>query len=250
MTPYHLEITEKKQWSEALFSLRLSRPDTFTYQAGQFVSLFCEAQPKPKAYSLVSHPDDPYLEIFFNRVPNGAFSNLLADQTEGAGLSMIPKAAGLLTLEEIQPAPTLWLIATGTGLGPYLSLLKDAAIWTQFDRIICIHGIRTSAEICYEGLLEKLHAEHSEQFQLHYAISREPINGSKPDQFFANHSGRIPSLLRHWQASSDRGINAEDQVVLCGNPEMIKALQLDLEELGMARHRHRMPGQIHSEIYQ
>ena len=160
------EVIENRAWTERLFSLRI-RADQMPFDAGQFVRLRLpvEGETVTKPYSLVNAPDEPDIEVYYNTVPNGRLSNVLAALEEGDTIDVSQPANGFFVLDEIPESKHLWMLATGTGLGLYISILRTSAIWERFEKIVLVHGVPLLEELAYDELIETWQQDYPEQFQ-------------------------------------------------------------------------------------
>lgn len=240
------EVIENKHWNESLCSLRVdvTLPE---YEAGQFVSLALNdsnGKPLARPYSIVNEPGADYCEFYFNRVEGGPLSPQLHRLKAGDNILVAARAAGFLVLSQVLNAEQLWLLATGTGIGPFLSMLQTHEPWMRFDKVVLIHGIRDRSEEAYMNELEALALEHPKQFQFHHAISREKDYEVLPKRITeALADGSLEELC---QLKIDA---KHSQVMLCGNPMMITESILELEKKGLKKNLRKAPGQITSEAY-
>ncbi|MCD8537921.1 MAG: ferredoxin--NADP reductase [Burkholderiaceae bacterium] len=250
------QVLDVKQWeSPGLLSIKVTRNSGFNFIPGQFARIGLpsdQAQPRPdlwRAYSMVSHPDDDYLEFLSVTVPDGQFSPKLAALCPGSDLWVEKVPFGFLTLERFLPAKALWLVSTGTGLSAYLPMLRDAATWEKFEKVIIVHGVRTVLELAYREYLEKL-AKNNPQFIYLPVTSREPwpANGG-----YRGHKGcRVTTAYTEGLLQSETGqpLNPEDaRIMLCGNPEMVTEMRALLQEQGFAASRRGNPGTLAVENY-
>lgn len=250
-------VVKKKFWHNNLFSLTLQAPPV-SFIPGQFIRLGLAhntaLQPKAeiqttnapvlhRAYSLVNAPDKPNLEFFIAAVEAGQVSPALRDLAIGEPILLSQHAAGFFTLEAIPNAASLWLIATGTGLGPYLSILNSVEVWQRFDRIVLVHAVRQAADLAYQGVLQTYVTQYPQRFIYQPVVSREPVVGAL--------QGRIPALIAQGTLEQQTGIafDANAQVMLCGNPNMIHDTRTLLAERGLALNMRRKPGQVTLEQY-
>jgi ferredoxin--NADP+ reductase len=175
-------------------------------------------------------------------VPEGPLSPTLARLQPGDTLYVAPNPAGFLVLSEVPDAETLWLISTGTGIAPFLSILRTEAPWRRFKNVVLVHAVRHARELVYRETIEKLVTQR----QLRYVrfVSREPHPGSL--------SGRIPAAVPDGRLEQAAGLEIapeSSQVLLCGNPDMLKDTTAALVERGLRKHRRRNPGQISVESF-
>jgi ferredoxin--NADP+ reductase len=238
-------VVGKRQWSPRLFSLQIDAP-VEDFKAGQYtkVALDIDEQRIGRPYSLVNAPEERPLEIYFNEVLEGPLTPRLCDLSLDDELWVTAKAAGIFTLENVPQRAYLWLLATGTALGVYLSILKTAEPWERFERVVLVHGVRNSDELSYQDTIERLRETRGERFTFLPALSREQRAGLL--------HGRITELMkeRTLEESARLPIRPEDShLMLCGNSEMIKDVRSLLEARGMRRHRRREPGHYTTEQY-
>lgn len=239
-------VLENKVWTERLFSLRLKADDLLPFEAGQFVrlQLTVDGEAIDKSYSLVNAPNDPILEVFYNTVPDGKLSNALAALKAEDAIHISQPAAGFFTLTQLPTAKNLWMIATGTGLGPYLSMLQTEQAWKQFETITLVHGAPIKAELAYVDLITEIKEQHPAQFDFISCVSRE----ANPEGL----EGRVTTAMESGELEklADRQISQEDShVMLCGNHGMINDMKALLEQRGMKPHQRFQPGHYSIEQY-
>ncbi len=245
-------VVGRTDYTESLFALHFSAAIA-PFEAGQFLRVGTEVMkdgasvPELRPYSLVNAPDDDVLEIVLTVVPEragGVVSPALHRLRVGDGLLVGPRANGFFTLGEVPSAPVLWALATGTGLGPFLSILATDRAWQQFDTIVLVHAVRHAAELTYRDRIARLAEQHGERFRPLSVVSREPHPGAL--------RGRIPALIASGELESSAGVAltaTTGHVMLCGNPDMLRDTTAVLEARGLTRHRPRKPGQITTEAY-
>jgi len=245
MTQKWLEgrIIENRHWTEALFSLRVAGA-ALAFEAGQFVRIALDigAQRVARAFSMVNSPDDPVLEFYGIVVPEGPLSPRLARLSPGDALFVAANPAGFLVLSEIRDAETLWLVSTGTGIAPFLSILRTEAPWQRYRNVVLVHAVRFSEELTYRNSVDEL--RNSRGLRYVSFVSREPAPGSL--------AGRIPAAVRDGRLEAAAGLKLaadSSQVMLCGNPDMLKDTTAALVERGMRKHRRRSPGHITVESF-
>ncbi|MCC6474228.1 MAG: ferredoxin--NADP reductase [Burkholderiales bacterium] len=238
-------VVGQTRWTERLLSLQVQAPFG-PFEAGQFTRLALDigGERMARPYSLVNAPATAPLEFYYNVVPHGPLSPRLAALQAGDGVYVAPDAAGFLVLREVPQAQNLWLICTGTGLGPFLSILRTAEPWRRFRRVTLVHATRVVADQAYRGLIAALAAERGAQFGFVPMLSREAAPGAL--------AGRSPEAIRDGRleraAQADRSA-ACSHVMLCGNPDMVKEVTAALAERGMHKHRRRAPGHVTAETY-
>jgi ferredoxin--NADP+ reductase len=232
-------VLENRHWTETLFSLRVEGAP-LRFQAGQFVriALDIHGERVARAFSFVNPPDDPVLEFYGVIVPEGPLSPRLAQVNAGDALYVASNPAGFLVLSELPDAETLWLVATGTGLAPFLSILRTETPWRRFRNVVLVHAVRYASELTYKELIRGTAARYVT------FVSREPAAGSL--------AGRIPAAIADGRLEEAAGLPlspASAHVMLCGNPQMLRDASAALAALGMRKHRRRTPGHITVESF-
>lgn len=232
-------VIENRHWTDALFSLRVEGPRV-AFEAGQFVriALDIEGERVARPFSFVNPPQDPTLEFYGIVVPEGPLSPRLEKLVPGDRLYVASNPAGFLVLREVPDAQTLWLVATGTGLAPFLSILRTGAPWQRFRNVVLVHAVRRAEELVYRELIRNLRNLKYVTF-----VSREAHPGSL--------AGRIPAAIRDGRLEAAAGLALDERshVMLCGNPQMLKDATAALGERGLRKHRRRNPGHITVESF-
>jgi ferredoxin--NADP+ reductase len=264
-------VLAKTHWLEdKLFSITVTRPSGFAFLPGQFARLgLCvgsvetaapEAAPIPnewRAYSMVSKPDADELEFFSVVVPDGKFSPALARLQPGDALWIDKSVFGFLTLERFVDGEDLWLVATGTGLSAYLSMLRDPATWHRFKRIILLHGVRKSNELAYrQELLALANLAGPQRALLIYlpVTSQETLSRSLSPSIQPQwlEPARLTTLLNNGELEQRVGVALEptrSRIMLCGNPAMVTEMRGLLAERGFAPGRRGIAGNLAVENY-
>ena len=232
-------VVENRHWTESLFSLRVEGARV-NFRAGQFVriALDIDGQRVARAFSFVNPPDDPALEFYGVIVPQGPLSPRLAKLSPGDALYVAGNPAGFLVLDELPDAETLWLVATGTGLAPFLSLLRADELWRRFKDVVLVHAVRYARELTYQDVIRQTKARYVT------FVSREPA----PPALM----GRIPAAIADGRLEAAAGLKLAPEtshVMLCGNPQMLKDVTAVLTQRGMRKHRRRAPGHITVESF-
>ncbi len=232
-------VIENRHWTEALFSLRVEGP-RLDFEAGQFVRIALDigGERVARPFSFVNPPQDPVLEFYGIVVPEGPLSPPLAKLAPGDTLYVARNPAGFLVLSELPEAETLWLVSTGTGIAPFLSILRTGTPWKQFRNVVLVHAVRHAKELVYKDLIRKIDNLRYVTF-----VSREPAAGSL--------AGRIPAAIRDGRLEHAAGLplTQTSQLMLCGNPEMLRDTTAVLMERGLRKHRRRAPGHISVESF-
>lgn len=274
-------VLSKTTWTPNLFSFTVSRPDSFKFTAGQFVRLgvnpsqlqyykqqnyvsahgvdeaaheaLNEALNEDifRAYSIASSPFDEVLEFFSIVIPDGAFTSQLQHLQVGDELLLNTMPFGFLTLARYQkPLPKdLWLLATGTGLAPFLSMLQDLKTWEDYEHIVLAYSARSTEELAYVEKIESLQEEFGSlvdnpaKLTFIPIVTRESVEGALTE--------RLPKLLLEGTLQARAGIELNidsTHVMLCGNPDMVDDTKETLKTLGLVMNR-RGEGNIAVENY-
>ncbi|WP_042011811.1 ferredoxin--NADP reductase [Aeromonas fluvialis] len=238
-------VIERIEWTPTLFSLRVAA-DLAPYKAGQFTKLALEQGDRriQRAYSFVNPPSAPWHEFYLVEIPSGELTPSLGSLQAGDTLLVQSQATGFLTLDEVPAGRDLWLLATGTAIGPFLSMLGDGEAFNRFENLVLVHGVRKGEELSYQSLIASFAEQHGERFRYVPFVSREPW----PDGM----AGRIPAAIANGQLQARVGLDfspERSQVLICGNPEMVKETQQTLLALGLAKNLRRAPGNISAENY-
>ena len=234
-----------KRWTDQLFSLRVEAP-VEPFKAGQFGKLALEINGEMvfRPYSYVNAPHERPLEFYFIAPPSGPLTRRLIELEPGDPIYVSPRAAGFLTLSEVPDAETLWLLSSGTAIGPFLSILKTEEPWRRFPSIVLVHAVRQAEELTYQDQIRQLLDEHPRRLKVIPFVSREDID-------FAI-KGRVPEAIKDGRLEAKAGVQLaaeKSQVMICGNPDMVRDTSLVLEERGFKKNRRKVPGHITVENY-
>ena len=243
------KVLSVQPWTDTLFSFTMTRPAHFKFTAGQFARIGLKVNDDlvVRAYSVVSSPFDETLEFFSIVVPDGAFTSYLQHLKVGDELYLEKIPYGFLTLARYQlPLPQdLWLLATGTGLAPFISMLQDFETWTKYKNIHLVYSVRTQSELAY---LDRI-TEIAETFgEGHTGFKFVPIVTRDPNAILHD---RLPILIENGQLEKavNFQFNAETtHIMLCGNPEMVEDTKEALKARGLTMNR-RGEGNIAVENY-
>jgi ferredoxin--NADP+ reductase len=240
------KVVKRIDWNDHLFSLTCSCADFPGFTPGQFTKFGVMRDGKiiSRPYSLVNSSNNPELEIVAVPVADGVLSPDLHAMQPGDDIKVMAPATGFLVLDEVPDSQNLWLLATGTGVGPFLSILSGADPWQRFDKITLVYGVRHANDLAYLNNIHHWLEQYPQRFSFIPVVSREPMQGAL--------RGRIPALLQSGQIQqqSQQSLNATDsQVMLCGNPQMITSALEVLTDMGLKKHLRRSPGQISMERY-
>ncbi|MGS2719288.1 ferredoxin--NADP reductase [Paraglaciecola aestuariivivens] len=241
------KVVNKTNWNDHLFSLGFSCNNFPRFKAGQFTKVGIEQEDGKvlsRPYSLVNSPDNDELEIIAVPVEDGLLSPKLHELELGDVVKIMAPATGFLVLDEVPKSRDLWLIATGTGVGPFLSILATQQVWQTYENIVLVYGARYAQDLAYAELIAGWASEYAGRFHYVPVVSRE-----EQDNLL---TGRIPPLLTTGMIQQQVGLDLHpdnSQVMLCGNPEMIEDSTEVLTGFGLSKHLRRKPGQISMERY-
>ena len=238
-------------WTPTLVSLRTTRYRGFRFTPGHYTRLGLGAGDELvwRPFSLASAAYDDYLEFIAVLVPGGAFSEPLRQLREGDAIRVDKASYGFLTVDQLAAGRDLWMLASGTGLGPFLSILKDPAVWQNYQRLIVAHSVRHSSELAWRDEIAgmpkgELLADAKARLIYLPVVTREPGATTLAE--------RIPLLLADGRLEVAVGCPldvATSRVLVCGNPEMTRELRQSLAARGFATNRRGVPGQMAFEKY-
>jgi ferredoxin--NADP+ reductase len=234
-----------QHWTDDLFSFRATRNPSFRFANGQFTMMGLEINGKPlvRAYSLVSTNYDDELEFFSIKVPDGPLTSHLQHIREGDRILVGKKPTGTLVLDNLLPGRNLYLLSTGTGLAPFMSIIRDPDTYDRHERIVLVHGCRQIAELAYGEQITQALPKHEllgelirEKLIYYPTVTREPFR----------HRGRVTDLITNGQLFEDVGLPrfdpAQDRAMLCGSPDMLKDMKELLEREGFIEGSSGKPG--------
>jgi ferredoxin/flavodoxin---NADP+ reductase len=238
-------VVNSKRWTERLHSLQVEAP-VEPFKAGQFGKLALEINGEMvfRPYSYVNAPQERPLEFYFITLPEGPLTPRLVELELGDLIYVARRAAGFLTLSELPDADNLWLLSTGTAIGPFLSILKTEEPWHRFSSIVLVHAVRQAEELTYQDQIRQLLDGHPQHLKVISFVSRE-------DTDFAI-KGRVPEAIKDGRLVAKAGVQLsaeKSQVMICGNPDMVRDTSLVLEEQGFKKNRRKAPGHISVENY-
>ncbi len=241
----HETVLTVHHWTDTLFSFTTTRDPSLRFVSGQFAMIGLEVDSRPlvRAYSMVSPSWADTLEFFSIKVQNGPLTSRLQHLKVGDTVLVGRKPTGTLLLDNLLPGKTLYLLSTGTGLAPFLSVVRDPETYERYDRVVLTHTCRNVAELAYEDMLTlQLPADdflgEAVRAKLVYypTVTREPFRNQ----------GRITDLIRSGKLAADLGLpqidRENDRVMLCGSPEMLTETKALLEGLGFKEGNMSEPG--------
>ncbi len=235
------QILSVKHWNDTLFSFRTTRDPALRFRNGQFVMIGLKVNDKPlmRAYSIASANHEEHMEFFSIKVQDGPLTSLLQNVQPGQQILVSRKPTGSLLLDDLKPGKHLYLFSTGTGLAPFMSLVKDPDMYERFEKIILVHGVRMTSELAYEQYLsdelpnDELFGELLRDKLIYYpTVTREPYRNR----------GRLTDLIESGKLFTDIGLpplNPEtDRAMICGSPTMLADTSRILDERGFTISPH------------
>ena len=232
-------------WTDRLFSFTTTRDKAFRFKNGQFamIGLEIEGRPLLRAYSMVSADYDETLEFLSIKVPDGPLTSRLQHIAVGDEIIVGRKAVGTLLQDNLLPAKHLYLLGTGTGLAPFMSVIKDPDVYERYDKVILVHGCREVRELAYSDLIERELPQSeffgelvSEKLIYYPTVTREPFRNQ----------GRITDLITSGKLFADVGLPpptlADDRFMLCGSPHLLDDMRVILASMRFEEGSHAEAG--------
>mgnify|MGYP006175720707 FL=1 len=232
-------------WTDRLFSFTTTRDASLRFSNGHFtmIGLRVDGKPLLRAYSIVSPNYADHLEFLSIKVPDGPLTSRLQHIQVGDTIIVGRKPTGTLLIDYLLPGKRLYLLGTGTGVAPYLSIIRDPETYERYEQVILVHGVRQVKELAYRDYLtetlrnDEFLGEMVQQKLLYYpTVTREPFV----------HQGRIPQLLTDGVIAKDLGLplldRATDRIMICGSPEMLRDLKAMCEKYGFEEGSTSRPG--------
>ena len=238
-------VLEVHHWNETLFSFKATRDPALRFHNGHFVMVGLQVDGKPltRAYSIASANYEEHLEFLSIKVPNGPLTSRLQHLKVGDQVLIGRKPTGTLVLDGLKPGKRLYMLGTGTGLAPWLSLAREPEVYERFEKVIVTHTVRHVSDLNYRELFEEelktdevLSELIGDKLLYYPTVTRDPFKTQ----------GRITDLIASGQIFSDLGLPkldpAEDRFMLCGGPSVLKDLKIQLEALGYVEGSVSQPG--------
>ena len=239
------KVLSVHHWTDRLFSFTTTRSQSLRFSNGHFtmIGLRVDGKPLLRAYSIVSPNYEETLEFLSIKVPDGPLTSRLQHIQPGDSVIVGHKPTGTLLIDYLLPGKRLYLLGTGTGLAPFMSIIRDPDTYEKFDQVILVHGCRLVSELAYRDYITQELPQHeflgemvSSQLKYYPTVTREPF----PTQ------GRIPDLIESGRMARDLGLPdlhpQLDRVMLCGSPEMLKSIKEVLEKRGFKEGNTTTPG--------
>ena len=211
-------------WNDTLFSFRTTRDPALRFRNGHFVMIGLPVNGKPllRAYSVASANHEEHLEFLSIKVPDGPLTSRLQHLKEGDEIFVGRKPVGTLVVDDLRPGRHLYLLATGTGLAPFMSIIKDPDVYERFEKVVLVHGVRTVSELAYSEYIQKELPDHEflgemlrDKLVYYPTVTREPFRNR----------GRLTELLDTGKLTDDIGLPAlnpaTDRAMICGNQAML-----------------------------
>jgi ferredoxin--NADP+ reductase len=228
-------VLSVRHWNDSLFSFTTTRNQGFRFRNGHFVMVGLEVEGRPllRAFSVASANYDEHLEFYSIKIPDGALTSRLQHIAPGHSVLVSRKPTGTLLVDNLRPGKRLYLLATGTGLAPFMSIIRDPETYQRFDQVVVAHGVRRVSDLGYRQTIEEELPRHElvgqeikSQLLYYPTVTREPFRNQ----------GRITALVESGKLFSDLGLPgldpAHDRVMICGSPGMLKDLVTLLEGRG------------------
>lgn len=228
-------VTHVQHWNESLFSFRTTRDAGFRFESGHFVMVGLPVNGRPllRAYSIASPTWEDHLEFFSIKVPDGPLTSRLQHIAVGDEVLVSRKPTGTLVLDDLRPGRHLYLLGTGTGLAPFLSVVQDPETYHRFERIVLAHGVRNVEDLAYRDFLTRVLPEHEwlgdvvrEKLVYYPTVTREPFTNQ----------GRLTERIADGTLANAVGLPplsaAHDRFMLCGSPAMLRETSQRLDSLG------------------
>ena len=239
------KVVDNRRLNDYLTSL-IIEVELNGYEAGQFVriGLADGDDVLARPYSLVNTPEENHLEVYFNIVEEGPLSPRLFDLQTGDDVLVSDRPSGFLTVSEVPECKHLWMVATGTGIGPFLAILKSDAVWEKFEKAVLCYSVSYAEELAYLDVIEQIGADRGDRFRFVPIVTRESREGALGQ--------RVPVLMADGSLEEFVGltINGDDShVMMCGSSAMITDVSEALVGRGMKKHRRRDPGHFTTEKY-
>lgn len=243
---FDAKVVSVHHWTDRLFSFTTTRDPSFRYQSGQFtmLGLSVDGRPLLRAYSMVSPHYQETLEFLSIKVPHGPLTSRLQHIQVGDTVLVGRKASGTLLTQNLTPGRHLYLLSTGTGVAPFMSVIRDPDVYEQFEKVVLVHGCRQVQELAYSRLIE--HDLPIDEF-FGEAVSSKLLYYPTVTREAFRHQGRIPTLMETDRLTHDLGLPdlsaANDRFMLCGSPEMLRDTRALFDRMGLNEGNMSTPGQ-------
>jgi ferredoxin--NADP+ reductase len=244
---YQETVLDVRHWNDSLFSFKTTRDKGLRFKNGHFlmIGLEIEGRPMMRAYSVASANYEDHLEFYSIKVPNGPLTSRLQHLKPGDAILVNRRPTGTLVVNNVRPGKRLFMLSTGTGLAPFMSIIRDPETYDKFEHVTIAHGVRYASELGYSDYIQNELPQHEfigeqVQKQLHYypTVTREPFRNQ----------GRITDLLADGKLCRDLGLSdldpEHDRVMICGSPSMLTDLVNLLEARGFREGSSHAPAEF------
>jgi ferredoxin--NADP+ reductase len=235
------KVLDVRHWNDSLFSFRTTRDAALRFENGHFVMLGLPVNGKPllRAYSIASANYEEHLEFFSIKVHDGPLTSRLQHLKPGDDIIISRKPTGTLLLHDLLPGKNLYLLSTGTGLAPFLSIVRDPETYARFDKVVLVHGVRQVSDLAYHDYLTRELPQHEflgelvrEKLVYYPTATREPFRNN----------GRLTELINSGKLFADIGLPSftpdDDRAMLCGSPSMLADTRALLDARGFQASPH------------
>ena len=242
------KVLSVHHWTDRLFSFTTTRDQALRFSNGHFTMMGLRGdngKPLLRAYSIASANYEEHLEFLSIKVQDGPLTSKLQHIQVGDSIVVGRKPTGTLLIDYLTPAKRLYLIGTGTGLAPFMSIIRDPETYERFEQVVLLHGVREIKELAYRDFITK---ELPQNEFLGEMVGKQLLYYPTVTREAFEHQGRVTDLLENGQISADLGIPAlnavEDRVMICGSPEMLRDLKALCEKSGFVEGNTSTPGQF------
>jgi ferredoxin--NADP+ reductase len=232
-------------WTDRLFSFTTTRDTSLRFSNGHFtmIGLRVDGKPLLRAYSIVSANYEEHLEFLSIKVPDGPLTSRLQHIQPGDKIVVGRKPTGTLLIDYLLPGRRLYLLGSGTGLAPFLSVARDPATYERFEKVILVHGVREVAELCYHDYLTQELPQHEALGEL---VTNQMLYYATVTREAFAHQGRITTVMDNGQLTRDLGLPdldpAHDRIMICGSPGLNKDMRAILDARGFQEGNTTTPG--------
>ncbi|MGQ0710838.1 MAG: ferredoxin--NADP reductase [Rhodoferax sp.] len=238
-------VTEVHHWTDRLFSFKTTRDQALRFSNGHFtmIGLRVDGKPLLRAYSIVSANYEDHLEFLSIKVQDGPLTSRLQHIKVGDKIVVGKKPTGTLLIDYLLPGKNLYLIGTGTGLAPFMCIIRDPATYEKFEKVILVHGVREVKELAYTDYIQFELPDHEflgdmvrEQLLYYPTVTREPFRNQ----------GRVTTLMETGKLEADLGLprldGSRDRIMICGSPALNKDMRELLDKMGFTEGSTTSPG--------
>jgi ferredoxin--NADP+ reductase len=239
------KVLSVHHWTDRLFSFTTTRDSSLRFSNGHFTMIGLRVNDKPllRAYSIASANYEEHLEFLSIKVEDGPLTSRLQHIQVGDSIVVGRKPTGTLLIDYLLPGKRLYMFASGTGLAPFLSVIRDPETYEKFEEVILVHGVREVAELAYHDYLTQALPQHEflgemvrKQLRYYPTVTREAFTNT----------GRITTLIENSKLFTDLGVptldREQDRIMICGSPEMLRDLKKMLEDRDFKEGNTTRPG--------